>query len=205
MLSEDTTAGGSKSVEITGQLVRRLAWAPVRVLMVITGLILIRGLIALVVRYLLVLRRRATATVDRGTLTLDVEWSLFGRRIRSTRTSAPIRDLETVRFENRRLYVHLLIGFGCLVVGIWLGIQWLVDGLRAGYPYLALIGAGVVAAGVVIDLVLYLVVPETKGRNRVILAMGPWKLTLAGVDARDGERFIEAARSSWRGAAESRE
>jgi hypothetical protein len=176
----------------------------VRVLMVITGLIVIRGLFALVVRYLIVLRRRATATVADGNLTLEVEWSLFGRKIRSTRTAAPIRELEAVRFENRRLYIHLLIGFGCLVVGVWLGIQWLVDGLRAGYPYLALIGAGVVAAGVVIDLVLYLVIPQTKGRSRLVLAMGPWKMILAGVDAGDAQRFVDGVRASWHEAAQSR-
>lgn len=191
-------------VRVTGQLVRRLAWAPLRVLAVVTGLILVRGVFALVVRYLLVLRRRATATIEHGTLTVDVEWSLFGRPIRRTRTSAPIRDLDAVRFENRRLYVHLLVGFGCLVLGVWLGIQWLVDGLRAGYPYLALIGAGVVAAGVVIDLFLYLVVPETKGRNRLVLSLGAWRLILAGVDARDGERFVAAVKDSWHEAAQSR-
>jgi hypothetical protein len=203
-MSTSEATAEARPVTITGQLVRRLAWAPVRVLAVITGLIVIRGILGLVVRYLLVLRRRATATVEDGTLTLDVEWTLFGRTIRRTRTAAPISDLEAAQFENRRLYVHLLIGFGCLVLGVWLGIQWLVDGLRAGYPYLALIGAGIVAAGIVIDLVLYLLVPETRGRNRVVLAMGPWKLTLAGVDAADGERFVEAVKDSWRKAAKSR-
>jgi len=204
-MSKDDAARSSTPVQISGQLVRRLAWAPVRVLAVISGLILIRGIVALVVRHLLVLRRRATATVEDGNLTLEVEWSLFGRKIRNTRTTAPIRDLDGVRFENRRLYVHLLIGFGCLVVGVWLGIQWLVDGLRAGYPYLALIGAGVVAAGVVIDLVLYLIIPETKGRNRLVLAVGPWRMTLAGVDDHDAERFIEGVKASWHEAAQIRE
>lgn len=204
MSSDEAPSTTPPAARITGHLVRRLAWAPVRVLAVVTGLILVRGLIAIVVRYLLVLRRRATATVENGSLVLDVEWSLFGRAIRRTRTVAPIRDLEAAQFENRRLYVHLLIGFGCLAVGVWVGIQWLVDGLRAGYPYLALIGAGIVAAGVLIDLLMYLVLPEGKGRNRIVLAMGPWRLRLAGVDAGEGERFVEAVRASWHAAAKSR-
>jgi hypothetical protein len=181
-----------------------LAWAPLRVLAVITGFALVRGILALIARYLLVFRRRATATVDGKFLILEVDWSILGRKIRSTRTVAPIGELDAARFENRRLYVHLLIGFGCLAVGVWIGIQWLVDGLRAGYPHLALLGAGVVAAGVLIDLLVYLVIPEGKGRSRVVLAQGPWRTRLAGVDSGEAQRFLDAVRAAWDSQAPSR-
>jgi hypothetical protein len=204
MSTQDENTHGGASARISGHIVRRLSWAPVRVLAVVSGLILIRGLLALVARFLLVFRRRATATVEGGTLTLEEEWSIFGRRVRRVRSSAPIGELAAARLENRRFYLHLLIGFGCLAIGVWVGIQWLVDGLRAGYPYLAAIGAGVLAAGVLIDLVLYLVVPEGPGRNRVVLAIGPWKTRLAGVDAQEAERFLEAVKAAWDAAAKSR-
>jgi hypothetical protein len=189
---------------IRGQLSRRLSYAPIRVLAVLTGFALVRGVLSLVGRYLLVLRREATAAIDGGTMTLDVEWSILGRRFRRIRTVAPIRTIDAARFEDRRRYVYLLVGFGCLAIGTWIGIQWLVEGLRAGFPQLALIGAGIVAAGVLLDLAMYVFVPEGKGRSRVHLILGPWRVRLAGVEREAGERFLEALREGWKSASPGR-
>lgn len=199
-MTHDPASASSSEPEgpqIRGRLSRRLSWAPIRVLAVLTGFALLRGLVALIGRYLLVWRREATASIDGGNLTLDVEWSVVGKKFRRTRTVAPIRSIDAVRFEDRRRYVHLLVGFGCLAIGVWVGIQWLVEGLRAGFPQLALIGAGIVAAGVLIDLIMYLVIPEGKGRSHVQLAMGPWRVRVAGIDRAAGERFLAALRDGW--------
>jgi len=150
------------------------------------------------------LRREATAAIDGGTMTLDVEWSILGKRFRRTRTVAPIRAIDAARFEDRRRYVYLLVGFGCLAVGTWVGIQWLVEGLRAGFPQLALIGAGIVAAGVLLDLAMYVFVPEGKGRSRVQLILGSWRVRVAGVEREAGERFLEALREGWKSASSGR-
>jgi hypothetical protein len=198
------TDGPSGRAEISGLLVRRLGWAPLRVLAIVTGFSLVRGLLALVARYLLWLRRRATARVDGGRLELEIEWSIMGKRFRRSRTVAPLKELAAVRLENRKRYVQLLIGFGCLAVGTWVGVQWLVDGLRAGYPYLSLVGAGIVAAGILLDLVLYLVVPEGRGRSLVVLSLGPWRARVAGVDPVEGEQFLDAVGESWKAASGNR-
>jgi len=190
---------GGGSPRISGEIARRLAWAPIRVLAVITGLALVRCLLSLAGRYLLALRREADAFVEDGSIVLDARWSIAGKGFRRSRTVAPLSDLRAARFENRMRYVQLVVGFGCLAVGTWLGIQWLVEGLGAGYPYLALLGAGVVAAGVALDLAMYLLIPAGKGRGRVVLAMGPWTIRLRGVDDADGERFLDAVRRGWRG------
>lgn len=187
----------TENPRVEGHLARRLTWAPVRVLAIITGFALLRGVLALLARFALVFRKRATATVEGDSVILEVKWSLVGKTIRETRTVSPVSSLEAVRFENRKRYVYLLVGFGFLAVGAWFGIQYLVDGLRAGYPYLALVGAGVVLAGVLLDILLYTLVPEGEGRSRIILAMGPWLHRIAGVDSGDGERFVAAARESW--------
>jgi hypothetical protein len=200
----EETARSAAGTSVEGHLARRLSWAPFRVLAVVTGFALLRGLLALVARYALMLRRRARATVADGTIALEVEWSIMGRGFRRTRTVAPIASIDAARFENRRRYVHLLIGFGFLAAGTWVGIQYLVDGLRAGFPFLALVGAGIVLAGIAVDLLLYAVVPEGKGRARIVLAMGPWLMRIAGVPGEDGERFIESVRGAWRGSARGR-
>ena len=53
---------------IEGEMTRRLAWAPIRAVAIISGLFLIRGLAALIVRYCLGLRRLARVHFEQKTL-----------------------------------------------------------------------------------------------------------------------------------------
>jgi hypothetical protein len=187
----------TNEMEISGELTRRLSWAPLRVLAILTGFVLLRGLLILCARFCLAFRKRASLTLKDSSLVLKVGWSILGREFRQTTTQAPIGDLGAVQLENRQKYLYLLVGFGCLALGTWLGIQWFVDGLRAGYPYLALVGAGIVAAGILMDLGLYVLVPQGSGRSRIVLAMGPWKVRLIGVDETAATRFLDAVRRQW--------
>ena len=182
---------------VSGHLARRLHAAPWRILAVVSGFALLRGIIGLVGRFLLGFRRPATARVEGKTLVIEEEWFMFGRSIRKARTVSPIKDIGAVRFENRKRYVYLLISFGFLSIGTWFGFQYLLDSFRAGFAQLALVGAGIVTAGVFIDLALYWFIPEGKGRNRIVLSMGPCQVRLAGVDSDEGESFIDVVRSSF--------
>ena len=188
----------SDPVTLSGEVARMPSWWPIRVLLVISGLILVRDALALVSRYCLGLRGRATASAQNGIVTLTVEWSLFGRRFRRTRTMSPIRELTALRFENRQRYLYLLVGFGALAVGTLVGMQWFLDGLRAGYPYLVLVGAAVIAAGILIDVLLFLFVPKGTGRSHVVLALGPWIVRLVGVDATLAEAFLGEIHAGWK-------
>ncbi len=183
-------------VAVRGELARRLSYVPFRVLSILTGFFLLRGLVSLVLRYGFVLRRYVTITVEGSSLVLDTEWLILGKPFRQTRTIAPIPH--AVRLENRQRYIHLLIGFGALAVGTWLGIQWFVDGLRAGYPYLALVGAIVICLGIGVDLFLYMLVPAGKGRSRLVLAMGPWTMRVCGVEHGAAQRFLDRVGESWK-------
>jgi hypothetical protein len=187
-----------EEVAIRGELARRLIYAPFRVLSIVTGFFLLRGLVSLVVRYCFILRRYVTLTVEGSSLVVNMEWSILGRRFRHIRTVAPISQMPAVRLENRQRYVHLLIGFGALAIGTWVGIQWFVDGLRAGYPYLALVGAGVVVLGIAVDLFLYILVPAGKGRSLLLLAMGPWTMRVSGVEHDAARRFLDRVGDSWK-------
>ncbi len=182
---------------VSGHLARRLYAAPWRILAIVSGFALVRGIIGLVGRFLLGYRRKATAKVMGKTLMIDEEWRIFGRNIRKASTVSQLKDIGAVRFENRKRYIYLLIGFGFMSIGAWFGIQYLLDSFRAGFAQLALVGAGIVTAGVLIDLALYLFVPEGKGTNRLIMAVGPWQVRLAGVDSDEAENFVEVVRSSF--------
>ena len=131
-------------------------------------------------------------------LTVTREWSLLGRSIRRSVTTSPITDVSSVRFENRQRYLYLLVGFGCLVVGVLIGAQWFLNGLRAGYPFLTLIGALVVLSGVILDIVLYLFWPIRGGRTSLIITQGPWITRLKGVDAGSAERVMSIIHAVWR-------
>lgn len=181
-------------IEVRGEICRRLSPWPIRALMIVTGLALVRGLLAFAIRYCLGFRRTAVAVLDDGTLTLDEDWFLFGRRIGGRRTVARLADTRAFRLENRERQLEIAVGFGALAVGTYVGLQWFVDGLRAGYPYLMLVGAGIVAAGVALDVVLYTLVPSRPGSHRLVIALGPWEIRLAGVDRDRAERAMEAFR-----------
>ncbi|MCP4198546.1 MAG: hypothetical protein GY762_15480 [Proteobacteria bacterium] len=183
---------------IRGEMARRLSYAPFRVLSIVTGFFLLRGLVSLIARYCFVLRRHVTITVEGLSLVLETEWSILGRRFRQVRTMAPISQVRALRVENRQRYMHLLIGFGALAIGTWVGIQLFVDGLRAGYPYLALVGAGVVILGIAVDLFLYFFVPAGEGRSLLVLAMGPWTMRVCGVEYDAVRRFVDRVGDEWK-------
>lgn len=198
MMMETKNSVGTNAVMVKGEVSRMPAWAPVRVFMAITGLMLIQSVLRLIARYLLALKGLATATVEGEHIVLTTEWSIMGRRIRIVKTTALLRHMDAVRFENRQRYLHLLVGFGALVVGTLVGMQWFLDGLRAGYPYLVLLGAAVVGAGVIADIALYLLVPRGPGRNHLVFALGPWTTRLIGVDSSSAKKFLETLESNWR-------
>jgi len=197
-MRSDETRESSETVILTGEVSRMPAWAPIRILLIVSGLILVRNVLALLARYCLGLRGRASASVRDATIAVTVEWSIFGRRFRRARTESPVRCLEAVRFENRQRYLHLLVGFGALTVGTLVGMQWFLDGLRAGYPYLVLVGAAIVAAGVVVDMAVYMLVPKGVGRSHLVLALGPWTIRLVGVDPTQAEAFWGAVHAGWK-------
>jgi hypothetical protein len=83
-------------------------------------------------------------------------------------------------------------------VGFLIGMQWFLDGLRAGYPYLVSVGAAIIAAGIAIDAVVFLFIPKGTGRSHLVLALGPWIVRIVGVDTSRAERFLNAAQDGWK-------
>jgi hypothetical protein len=183
--------------ELRGEIAFGLAWMPFRVLEILTGFFLVRGLASLVLRFLLGFKRFATLRVTDSTIELKGEYYLLGRVFRRTETRSPIAGMNGVRLENRNRYIHVLVGIGFLAIGAWVGMQWFVDGLKAGYPYLALVGAGVVLLGILIDLGLFLLFPPGKGRSRLLLDLGPWRARVFGIDEKDARIFVDAVASRW--------
>ena len=182
---------------ISGEIVKTPSSALLRVLATVTGLLLVKAVFLIIVRYLLAFRSRGSAAIRGNLITVTEEWFLFGRSIRRRVTTAPIRDIAAVRFENRQRYLYLVVGFGCLVAGTLMGAQWFLDGLRAGYPYLTLVGASTVLAGVAADLALYLFYPFKGGRSHLTIVQGPWLMRFRGVETGAAEKLIEQLHRAW--------
>lgn len=183
---------------VDGEVSRTPAHPVIRVLLTVTGLLLVRGVFRLLVRYCLGFKGAATVFVSGNLLKIDTQWTFWGKKVHQSTAVSPLSRLNAVRFENRQRYFYLTVGFGALVAGGFVGMQWFLDGLHAGYPYLTAAGALIVATGVAADILLYLFVPSKKGRSRLILATGPWMLCLAGVNTDAAEQLILKAQAAWR-------
>lgn len=181
------------NINIHGQLDRKRLWPPVRVLFTVTGISLILGVGTLLGRYLLQLRANTTAVLTEGILTLQTTYSLWGRQFRTVTTVTPRNKINSIQLENRYRVVHLVIGFGFLMVGLFCGIHWLLNGLGAGYPYLFLIGAGVILAGLAIDIILFHMIPKGAGRSSMVVYTESWRFRLTGVDDAAARAFLSAA------------
>lgn len=180
----------TENFNISGRLSKKCTYPLIQVLLTVTGLSLALGIFELMGRYLLALRKNATATLANGTLTIKVTYSIFGKPIKNTQTITAAKNINAIEMENKARYLHLLVGFGFLVIGLFCGVHWLLDGLGARYPYLALIGAGVILAGVAADLLLYYFIPEGPGKTHVGLAIPGWRFRLLGVSNDDATSFI---------------
>jgi hypothetical protein len=98
--------------------------------------------------------------------------------------------------EQRAAFVHLAVGAAFLTTGLLAGIHWLLDGLRAGYPNLALLGAGIILAGLGLDLLLFLLVPGGNGPRAILLETDSRHFRLEGVDIPASDRFIASVRAA---------
>ena len=179
--------------KIQGQLERKRLWSPLRILLAVTGICLIIGIAKLTARFMLQLRTNATAVLSDGLLTVETIYSLWGKQFRKAKTITPRDKINSIQLENQFRVAHLIIGFGFLVVGLLCGVHWLLNGLGAGYPYLFLIGAGIILAGIVIDVILFHLIPEGEGRSSVIINTAAWRFRLTGLNKTIAEQFVTAA------------
>lgn len=167
-------------------------WA--RFLAAITGILLIRWLLRLGARYLLGLRREATVSLTPTTLTVDGQTQLLGRRIRERHTTRALQLLAGVAIERRFRYLHLLIGALGLVLGLTLGVNFLVEGACAGYPPLALFGLTIIGGGILLDVLLEVLVPNRQGVVTLVIDLGHKRVfRIRGVDRKAAQRFVDEA------------
>ncbi len=163
------------------------------VLWTATGLILVRYLLRFIADVLLRRRRPVEITVASAGVTFKSKLDILGKTIRTRETHIPLSNLAHAVREVRYPRLALYGGLTALALGTYLGVALVTDGVQAGSPSLLGLGAGVFAAGVVIDMLFSTLIPGRAGTHRVIFV--PRKGRAYAVRVRDEGAADKALRT----------
>jgi len=190
-ITEKKDAGDNSEFTFSGQLYVKPVPLILKILRAVTGVSLITAIWSLILRFLVVVRQNAIIKTDFKTFTIMVEYFIFKTVAKSTFTTLRASQIKNITLENRFRHLHLIAGAGFLVAGLFTGIHWFLDGLGAGYPYLALIGAFVIALGVTLDLILFIFIPDAQGEASLIITTDTHIYRIAGVDRSKADFFVK--------------
>lgn len=187
-------APAGSAAPLLGRLEQPRAGSFARGLMLVTGLALLgwalRGLLALIGA-----RREVDLRITGTGLELEERTRAFGRVLRQTQSAFTFAGLKSVMREVRYPRLHLYAGAIALAVGVLVGGTWIFDGIRGGDFLLASVGAGLMLAGALLDLVLDLVVPAQQGKVVVeVAAERGRRIRVGGLLLSDADAFVGALR-----------
>ncbi len=173
----------------TGQPARSIA----RVIMGVSGLLLLVSLAKLVGRFVLGYRRTGELSVDGDEITYSESVRLVGREIRKSTETIKRADALSVQVEDRYPFALTLVGMACLGFGILVGVVWILDGIQGEFTPWILSGVGVLVVGILLDLALTTVSASLPGK--VVLGLhlpGGRTVRLVGVEAQAAKEVCEA-------------
>jgi hypothetical protein len=168
---------GSRVAGVAKPIVGEMAPPPrgptATALLAVTGVLLVVHAARLFGRLALAYRRPAEVTVihDGGEPALRVRWrvEMLGRTLRDRDVVVPraglVRAMREVRYPRLAFYAGLV----SLAVGSYLGVSTFADGVRAASPSLLATGIAIVAAGLLLDFVMFSAWPGARARCRVLL------------------------------------
>lgn len=120
-------------------------------------------------RYALRLRRPTELAFSREGVTIRSKLEVLGKIVRERETflaaSSLVRAAREVRYPRLATY----LGIGCLLVGSYIGLRQVLDGLRSGSPELLGLGVAVLFAALVADYGLSLLPARSSDRCRIVL------------------------------------
>lgn len=158
-----------REVSVDGELTAAPRGPLATVLLGVTGLLLVAGVVRLTGRLVLAHRRPTTVTWTPSGLSVSVEERLLGKALRERQVVIPpdglMRATREVRYPGLPMYAGLL----ALTLGSYLGMGFVVDGLRAASLSMVGFGALVLMAGIAIDFALASLLPGTGGKCRLLL------------------------------------
>ncbi|HEV8324023.1 MAG TPA: hypothetical protein VG389_20570, partial [Myxococcota bacterium] len=158
----------------------------------LSGWMLLRALGGLVGRWLLGLKREDRYFLEDKSLRREHRTELLGRTIREGKEYLPYGACLSVARETQFRATVLLVGLGALVAGTMVGVGMIFDGIRGAFLRLVLAGFGVLLAGIVLDLVLFVLADGAAGRVFVTFRLtGRRAYRLRGARRDAADRFID--------------
>ncbi len=150
----------------------------------LVGWLLVSNVARLIGRYALQYSRPAEVSVTAKGVVVRSKTRLLGKVLRETETVMPVEGLARATREVRFPRAATYAGIASLAVGSYVGVSWLVDGVRAASFSLVAVGLLVMAAGIGLDFVLRSVLPGRKGQCRVVFVPKRGAIMcVGGVDA----------------------
>lgn len=170
-------------------------WQPsgvARVLSTVTGFGLVRGALREILRWVFTLRSPATVTLEGEALRVVGHTEILGRTVKTYDVRYPIAGLTEIRREDRFPWLPVAMSVCALSVGAIVGAQRVVEGARAVYFPLILIGVGLIAGGIFFDYVMRALFPGVTGRCRMLIRpSGQRAVSLTSLAPEEVDRLLD--------------
>jgi hypothetical protein len=145
--------GAETPARLSGELATPPSSIAVAILLVVTGVSLVRGALRLAGRVAFAYRKPAELRLsDRG-VEISHRTELLGRVLKDAETVIPLANVASISREVRYARLGLYAGLLALVIGTYIGAGLLIDGARVpgGSPSLLGFGLVAIALGIVLD------------------------------------------------------
>lgn len=185
-----------KAARVAGTMRTPRPRGVMRVLALVSGFALIGWAIRGVLR-LAGIRREAELALAGTDLEVRERRFAFGRTVRERSDRVALTAILTAGREVRYPSVHLYVGAIALAIGVLVGGTWIFEGARSGELVLLTIGASLLLGGALLDLALDVLVPASRGRVSVELALHRGRrVRVDGIALDDADRFLDAIRAA---------
>jgi len=184
--------GKEDKVIVEGELCRRPARRLLRFLLAVTGISFLKALGLFVSTWVLGFRKRGRVLSDGSLLTLEVESSMLGRRLRQSRTHIPVRNVLQVRREDNLGALPVMGGALGLMAGFALGFIVLVQWSRTLLGVYIIIAFACVLLGIGVDIFVSFLYPRLGRKSSLSLSTQTDVYTLRGVPDDRIEAFLKA-------------
>lgn len=157
----------------------------------LTGLLFAIHAVSLFMRVALAFRRPAEILLSDEGVRVTWRTELLGRTLKNRdvviKREALVRATREVRYPRVAFYAGLL----ALAVGSYIGMAFLVDGIRAASPSLLVAGIAIAAVGIGLDFAFASLAPGSAGRCRVVfMPRRGAQVCVAGVDAKRADSAL---------------
>ena len=184
---------------LAGAWHRRVVPAPIKLIQIFCGYLLVRWLVVVAGRYLAGLGTETELAWDGARLRMRSVTRLLGREVRRTDETFLAGNLVSVGVERRFPQLLLLLGALGVLLGAIYGLGWVIDGVQASYLPLAMFGLGVLTAGVLLDIGLGTLFGHLGGRTSLLVSIRSGarfsllgrRFRVVGVDEEAARAFVE--------------